>query len=322
MLFESHKAEACEWLSGTEFLFLLHLERWRSYAVTRETWVRKARTVQRGTSVHSWQWKVTPLGFHFDPESWRITWRRICPRGTNWQSIDTKMTDGRPFGKRVGSVCFVTRTAVSFTRSVQGCPMIMIVKITLLVVAGAGGALRHKGIPPALVCGSLGSVSPSPVSGEAGHPASSVDQQEDRGLFQHPPEHRWANLSSPGVSLTFLLAGWLWIPHTSTHKRSLPQWVLDTVHPIRSSDSGLLQLLLAPGPTTPQICSLLLQQLKNFCYSRWDHGGISCTWTHSGEGIPTWESWEQCLSGVPFGPQWLGSLSDRCSCLLTCFWLL
>lgn len=131
MLFESHKAEACEWLSGTELLFLLHLERWRSYAVTRETWVRKARTVQRGTSVHSWQWKVTPLGFHFDPESWRMTWRRICPRGTNWQYIDTKMTDGRPFGKRVGSVCFVTRTAVSFTRSVQGCPMIMIVKITV-----------------------------------------------------------------------------------------------------------------------------------------------------------------------------------------------
>lgn len=236
MLFESHKAEACEWLSGTEFLFLLHLERWRSYAVTRETWVRKARTVQRGTSVHSWQWKVTPLGLHFDPESWRITWRRICPRGTNWQYIDTKMTDGRPFGKRVGSVCFVTRTAVSFTRSVQGCPMIMIVKITLLVVAGAGGALRHKGIPPALVCGSLGSVSPSPVSGEAGHPASSVDQQEDRGLFQHPPEHRWQTWAA-------LVSHWhsSWLAdcgfHTQAHTEGL-------------SPSGFWTLSIHSGPQT------------------------------------------------------------------------
>lgn len=127
------------------------------------------------------------------------------------------MIDGRPFGKGVGLVCFVTRTAVSFTRGVRECPMIMTVKITLSLVPGAGGALRHKGIPPALVCGSLGSVIPSPVSGEAGHPASSVDQQEDRGLFQHPPKHRW-HLDKPEQPQCITAAPPRWLIVDSTHK--------------------------------------------------------------------------------------------------------
>lgn len=183
------------------------------------------------------------------------------------------MIDGRPFGKGAGSLCFVTRTAVSFTRSVQECPMIMTVKITPSVVAGAGGALRHKGIPPALVCGSLGSVIPSPVSGEAGHPASSVDQQEDRGLFQHPPKHRW-HLDKPEQPRCITAAPPRWLIVDSTHKHtqkvSPPVGFGHSVHPIRSSDSGLLQSLV-PGPATPQICNLLLLQLKNFTLRPWWH---------------------------------------------------
>lgn len=60
----------------------------------------------------------------------------------------------------------------------------------LLGAAGAGGALRHEEIPPALGGGSLGSGIASPAGGEAGHPGSWMDQQEDRGLLQHPPKLR------------------------------------------------------------------------------------------------------------------------------------
>lgn len=118
MLFEAHDAEACGWLSGMEFHFLLHLERWSSDAATRKMWARKPRTVQGGTSVHSWQWKVTSLDFHFNAESCKTAWR-IFPREKNWQYINTEMTDRRAFEQWVGSVCFVTRTAEFFTRGVQ-----------------------------------------------------------------------------------------------------------------------------------------------------------------------------------------------------------
>lgn len=210
--------------------------------------------------------KSSSPGFSFWP--WvlkRIARRRICPRGTNWQYVNTKLIDGRPFGKWAGSVCFVTRTAEFFTRNVQEC--IMIVKMRLLIVARAGGALRHEGIPPALVCGSLGSVIPSPVRDEGG----CMDQQEDWGLFQHPPKHRW-HLGNPEQPqcLADILSLWLFMhcTHKHTQKVSPPVGFGHSVHPVTGSDSGLLQLLV-PGPTTPQICSLLLQQLvcKNFCYS-------------------------------------------------------
>lgn len=85
--------------------------------------------------------------------------------------------------------------------------MIMTVKMRLSVAAGAGGALRHEGFD---------SVIPSPAGGEAGLPASCMEQQEDRGIFQHPEgfsstllntDDTWASLSSPSVSLPFLLPG-------------------------------------------------------------------------------------------------------------------
>lgn len=94
--------------------------------------------------------------------------------------------------------------------------MITTVKMRLSVAAGAGGALRHLEFPPALVCVSLGSVIPGPAGGEAEHPASCMEQQEDRGIFQHPEgfsstllntDDTWASLSSPSVSLPFLLPG-------------------------------------------------------------------------------------------------------------------
>lgn len=106
----------------------------------------------------------------------------------------------------------------------QECPVIITVKIRLLGVTGAGGALRQEGIPPSLGCGSLGSVnsSVSPAGGEAGHPASCSASRRTEGFSNTllSTGDTWANLSSPGShwhSSSLADCGL----HTQTHTKGL-----------------------------------------------------------------------------------------------------